>query len=260
MSNNESREKVKIEIERKEEFVGVSRTDYKSSTTIARSINDIFQNIFSDYNGCYIEPGNQFYGDASVTVVMDFIPGYDNGHNGALKAFELVGAKELGENARKNGPIASATIQHNQISKRNETYEITQDAVDILYELLLPNIKNNTKDNPRAFANKKLYQEGVDVSTGGYGYPTKEVIHEYMRCLDITQIMSLILPKSDEEGNRYIYEVTTARPLASVVGTELSTNYLIGITQYNQKAMSNIINECGYVTGGFASRVIPVVK
>lgn len=260
-NNNESRAKVKIEIDRKEEFVGITKTDYKTSTTLAKSINDIFQTVFSDYNGCYIEPGNQYYGEGAVTVVLDFIPGYDNGQGAPIKAFELIGSKELGENARRNGPIASATIQHNQINKQRETYELTQDAVDVLYELLLPSIKSTTKDNPKAFANRKLYQESVDNSTIGYGFTQKEVIHEYMRCLDITQLISLILPKSDEEGNRYIYEVTPARPLASMgFGNNLSTNYLFAITQYNQKAMTNIINECGFVTGGFASRVVPVVK
>lgn len=254
MSDNKAREKATLTITEKEEFKTPIRTDYKSATTLATSINSVFQEVFKDYNGCYVEPGNRSINENAVMLVLDFIPGYDNQHNAAYSAFQLVGTSKMGDNARRNGPIAAAVAQHNQVMSSKENYEITQDAVDILYELLIPIVAAQTKDNPKSFSAHGVYVEGPDKN----GY--REVIHEYIRCVDITKIISLILPDKDEDGSPLTYEILPARPVPTGInaGNAASMNYLYSITQYNKKGMENIVREYGYTAGAFTSRVITV--
>lgn len=238
---SEERKKVTMTVKSQEAFNGVSRVDYKSSVDLARSINSIFKDTFKDYNGCAVELGNPKAYEPPVVLILDFIPSYDNGNDAPLKAFKAIG--ENTDDKSHIGPIAASIMQHNQLVSTKETFEITQDAIDILNDLLDQNVKNLIGNNPTVakYRDRGVYVEGTE-QTGSPYAQSKTIIHEYVRCVDIEAVLKLILPEKNEEGNKVIYTVS---PMNLVCDKMNVAQYIFSITQHDVRAMSNIVAEYG---------------
>lgn len=260
-NNTHEREKLEVKISQKETFNGLSRIDYKSSTNLANSINSVFQTIFKDYNGCFIDLGNTSIGESPVVVVMDFIPTYDNGHGSEISAFQEFGYSAGPEKAA--GPIVSNITKHNHINKSRETFEITWDAVDVLHDFILPNVKSRLKENPKSYQKQNVFMESVEpVSTAMFCAP-KQVIHEYIRCIDIEAILKAILPETNELGNKVIYTIAPVNWIPSGFGfqnsqVQNSLEYLFAISQLDESAMKNLVAEFRRADPTVQNRVVTV--
>ena len=241
-NQKQEREKLTLNIEQKEDFTGTTYTDYRSSNTLASTINSIFRNLFKDYNGCYIEVGNISQQEAPISVVMDFKPGSNNNPDAEFEAFRKI-TEEDGK--RGAGPIIESMKAHNQMIDTKESFVITQDAADLLYDLIMPDIRCKMKADPRSFQSKGIYVEDVVATptTGGFGRVIN-VIHEYVRCIDINVLMKALLPEKNENGNKVVYEIKPVNYIPSF-GNFGGSNYLLSITQYDLTAMTNVLRECG---------------
>lgn len=260
--NREERKKITVDISQKETFNGLSRIDYKSSTNLANSINSVFQTIFKDYNGCFIDLGNMAIGESPVVVVMDFIPTYDNGFGSKISAFQEIGSSAGPEKAA--GPIVSNITKHNYINKSKETFEITWEAVDVLHKYILPNLKARLKETPKSYQKQKVFTESVEaVNTGMFSAP-KQVIHEYIRCLDIEAILKELLPETNDLGNKVIYTIAPVNWIPSGFGYQngqVQTNsleYLFAISQLDESAMKNLVAEFRRADPTVQNRVVTV--
>ncbi len=260
-NNTQKREKLEVKISQKETFNGLSRIDYKSSTNLANSINSVFQTIFKDYNGCFIDLGNMSIGESPVVVVMDFIPTYNNGHGSEISAFQELGS--AAGPAKAAGPIVSNITKHNYINKSKETFEITWDAVDVLHDFILPNVKSKLKEDPKSYQKQKIFMESVEqVSTGMFSAP-KQVIHEYIRCIDIEAILKAILPETNDLGNKVIYTIAPVNWIPSGFGfqngqVQNSLEYLFAISQLDESAMKNLVAEFRRADPTVQNRVVTV--
>ena len=240
-NQKQEREKLTLNIEQKEDFTGTTYTDYRSSNTLASTINSIFRNLFKDYRGCYIEVGNISQQEAPISVVMDFTPGSNNNPDAEFEAFRKI-TEEDGK--RGAGPIIESMKAHNQMIDTKESFVITQDAADLLYDLIMPDIRCKMKAEPRSFQSKGIYVEDVVATpTGGFGRVVN-VIHEYVRCIDINVLMKALLPEKNEKGNKVVYEIKPVNYIPSF-GNFGGSNYLLSITQYDLTAMANVLRECG---------------
>lgn len=241
-NQKQEREKLTLNIEQKEDFTGTTYTDYRSSNTLASTINSIFRNLFKDYRGCYIEVGNISQQEAPISVVMDFTPGSNNNPDAEFEAFRKI-TEEDGK--RGAGPIIESMKAHNQMIDTKESFVITQDAADLLYDLIIPDIRCKMKAEPRSFQSKGIYVEDVVATptTGGFGRVVN-VIHEYVRCIDVNVLMKALLPEKNEKGNKVVYEIKPVNYIPSF-GNFGGSNYLLSITQYDLTAMANVLRECG---------------
>ena len=70
------------------------------------------------------------------------------------------------------------------------------------------------------------------------------VIHEYVRCIDVNVLMKALLPENNEKGNKVVYEIKPVNYIPSF-GNFGGSNYLLSITQYDLTAMANVLRECG---------------
>lgn len=240
-NQKQQREKLTLNIEQKEDFTGTTYIDYRSSNTLATTINSIFKNIFKDYNGCYIEVGNINQQEAPISVIMDFMPGSNNNPDAEFEAFRKI-TKDDGRGA---GPIIESMKAHNQMIDTKESFVITQDAADMLYDLIVPDIRSRMKAEPRAFQSRGIYVEDVVATpTNGFG-GVVNVIHEYVRCIDINVLMKALLPEKNEKGNKVVYEIKPVNYIPSFGNFGGASNYLLSITQYDLTAMTNVLRECG---------------
>lgn len=241
-NQKQEREKLTLNIEQKEDFTGTTYIDYRSSNTLATTINSIFKNLFKDYHGCYIEVGNISQQETPISVVMDFTPGSTNNSDAEFEAFRKI-TDEDGK--RGAGPIIESMKAHNQMIDTKESFVITQDAADLLYDLIIPDIRSRMKADPRSFQSKGIYVEDVVATpvTGGFG-KVVNVIHEYVRCIDVNVLMKALLPEKNEKGNKVIYEIKPVNYIPSF-GNFGGSNYLLSITQYDLTAMNNVLRECG---------------
>ena len=250
MSEQQQREKLTLNIEQKEEFNGTTEIDYKSSNTLAMSINSIFKELFTDYNGCYIEVGNIAQGEIPISVVMDFIPGKVNDQSEGIAAFEQIAQSS---DNKRNGSIISGMVEHNQMIDSKVTYVITQDAVDLLYDLLVPGIRQTMKATPKAFQSRGIYVENIQTADTGYGptfgYNAQQVYHEYVRMIDINILLKAMLPEKNRKGNKVIYDIAPVRSMPNYFGFNAGgqgpSNYLFAISQYDLTAMTNVVREYG---------------
>lgn len=255
LTMSEERQKVTLTATQKEKFNGVSRVDYKSSVVLAQSINSIFKDTFKDYNGCAIEIGNPALNESPVIVIMDFIPTYDNGNDAPLRAFKAIGESDTQEE-KHIGSVAASVLQHNQMVTTKETYEITRDAIDIIHPLLIGGVKGLVKENPKAYRDRGVYVEGVEETNNIYA-PKKQIIHEYIRCVDIEALLKLMLPEKNEEGNKVVYTIATTNVVPDAINN-MNMSYIFSITQHDLTAMNNIINAYGRSNANFQSRIIQV--
>lgn len=258
------REKIEIKISEKEHFNGLARIDYKSSTNLARSINSVFQPIFKDYNGCFIDLGNPSIGEPPVIIVMDFIPSYNNGHGSEIAAFQEIGSSAGPSKAA--GPIVSDITKRNSINKSRETFEMTWDAVDVLHEFIVPALKGRLKEDPRSYQKQKVFMESVEQVQQGMFTAPKQVIHEYIRCLDIEVILKAILPETNELGNKVIYTIAPVNWIPSGFGyqnnnqIQNSLEYLFAISQLDESAMKNLVAEFRRGDPTVQNRVVTSIK
>ena len=249
---SEERQKVTLNVAQKEKFNGVSKVDYKSSVTLAQSINSIFKDVFKDYNGCAIEIGNPNLNDPAVVVIMDFIPTYDNGNDAPLRAFKAIGESD-GDKSHI-GAIAQSILQHNQMVSTKETYDITMDAIDVLHDLMLKTIK--VSRTPKAYRDQHVYVEGVEETSNPYA-SKKYIIHEYIRCVDIEALLKLMLPEKNEEGNKVIYTINPTNVVPDNITNSMS--YIFSITQHDLVAMSNFNRAHGQRNNqNIQSNIVPV--
>lgn len=257
-NQKQQREKLTLNIEQKEDFTGTTYIDYRSSNTLASTINSIFKNLFKDYSGCYIEVGNINQQEAPISVVMDFMPGSNNNPDAEFEAFRKI-TKDDGRGA---GPIIESMKAHNQMIDTKESFIITQDAADLLYDLITPNIKVKMKADPRNFQSRGIYVEDVVATpTGGFGSGVVNVIHEYVRCIDINTLMKALLPEKNEKGNKVTYEIKVVNYIPSFGtfnGNNGTSNYLLSITQYDLTAMANVVREYGITDPTVRNRFITV--
>lgn len=267
MSKNQNtetqREKIKVEFSQKESFNGLSRIDYKSSTNLARSINSVFQPIFKDLNGCFIDLGNLSNGEPPVIVVMDFIPGFDNGNGAELSAFQEIGSAN--KVTKGVGPIVSDITKQNQINRSKETFEITWEAVDVLHDFIIPSVKARLKENPKSYQNSRVFTESVESVNTGMFTPPKQVIHEYIKCLDIEAILKAILPETNELGNKVIYTIAPVNWIPTGFGynsgqVQNSLEYLFAISQLDESAMKNLVAEFRMADPTVQNRVVTSIR
>lgn len=247
MSDNTKKEPLRLEFEEQDEFKGATSTDFITSARLAKIINNIFYPVFKDYNGCVIEPN--FYNpqgvpnpdDSNVRLTLDFIPGYNNNEGGHYSAFVPVGTKSSEANSGL-GKVAAAALNFNARVKTSETYEISEEAIEILYDYMSVSRMKFLKPNVLSFMNNRIISELVE-GISSFGYPQNNVIHEQVNGLDINKLIRSIMPNKDDKGDKFYYYIQIIRALDITGNNAIQgppTNYLYSITQLSNDKVSEL--------------------
>lgn len=240
-----------------------------TTTDISKYVNTLFSKLFADYTGCIIKidqsatpnnPQNQLNERHPVLCDLYFTVGAPKGDDNRLRAFDIIGHDSSNEEApkKKNRMNFVSRMEVFQMAMtENKTSVITQDAVDIIQDLLWYELKSNM---PKEVTPKVFNERGIAVETvtsgsvnGNMFGNTNEnkIVYGVIRFIDINEILHLIF--GDEENSRCHYEVRPVRPTASMyAGAGMMPNmqmgeqkWLLYVNKLNEKGIRDILTELG---------------
>ena len=247
MSNTNAgkREKLRLTFPDKQKFKGTIKQEFMTTNKLSRIFNNIFRNIFKDYNGCVIQPADpRVNPNQTVLLQLDFIPGMNNGAGG-IAAFGLVGDNGKVTNYGNNGSrVATMLEMNNRLNNQGlATYTITQDAADILSEYTIMS-RPGIEVTRNIMASRCA--EWVDANQ------YQRTIHQSIDCMDINKLISGMMEQAEEKGDRYFYQVFPIRPyyIKNPDGTidqsrQPSANYLYSVMQLSKKDVDEMAIELG---------------
>lgn len=239
--------KAKLYLAEPVEFDGTSEAKYLTTISICKYINELMRGAFVDYVGCTVTPNagnNKSLCGEAISVDLYFAPNSDNGKGSAIRAFCPVGTdnKKEPESTPVKNNYVSLALQHNTRVTTTSTMQITQNAIDMLYDLLLSPLKANVQPNPKSFSSRGLAVETTDASQ--YGNP-KPYVYNIIRGVSLDAIMKVIF---GDKQNNFEFQVTPIKPVLATQGINgsLDSKWLFVISKLDKNELGDIMNELGY--------------
>lgn len=223
---------------------------------LMKKVNTFFGNIFADYKGCNInvdinadpkDPQAGLNMNHPVTVDLFFAPTNDD-DDSKIKGFNIIAGKKVEKTEGKMNYLARVSAYNNALTE-NKTTCITQDAVDILYDLLWYEIKKVMSENctPKNFNDRGISVESSSSSTDAFGNVTSKIVYGVVRYIDINEILHLIY--GNDEDSRCFYKTTPIRPIvpmyAGMAPSQMTVKWILLINRMNENNMRDVLNELG---------------
>lgn len=230
----------------------------------SKYVNAIFSRIFSDYAGCVIridqstnpnDPQAQLNMMHPVQVDLYFklTPTGDN--EGTIRAFKLVGEKDPKEETTPAGSMGytNKIANWNAAITQNKVTCITQEAVDIIYDLLWYELK---KYIPEKNLNAKIYNDrGISVETcintnmtPGYQNENNKVVYGVIRYVDINEVFKLLFGAKVDDA-KVFYQINPVKPIVQymvgMTGNVGEQKWLLCLNRLNEKSLRNVLAELG---------------
>lgn len=236
------RQPLKLNIDHPEEFTGAIKCKYLTTLDLSKRINSMLRPLFKDYKGCFIEPATSTdpYAVGPVNVRLYFLP-MSNNREGQYTAFVEAGTSfEAPKKVKSNGIIAAA-LKMNAVTRRSESYEPTQELVDIIYyNFLAYGVKSKIKPTVKDFMEKGIVTESVAENRNVYG--SSQLIYSQINGVDIARIIQVRC--GDKKGKEYMVIPTRAIPTATNTAT---TNWWYCISELDRREVERMANEMGYM-------------
>lgn len=238
-----------------------------TTTDVSKYVNTIFGRIFSDYKGCVIKidqtanpnnPQSQLSAAHPVLCDLYFAIGSSPKDDKRLKAFEIIGHESEEEVPKKKNRMNFVSrMEVFQMSmSENKTSVITQDAIDIIQDLLWYELRSNL---PKQVTPKVINERGIAVETCSrgtaqqnmFGAPVESnnVVYGVIRFVDINEILHMVF--GDDEDTRCHYDVRPVRPTASMYAGMMPNmnngeqKWLLYVMKLNEKAVRDVLTELG---------------
>ena len=230
----------------------------------SKYINALFSRIFSDYAGCVIridQSANS--GDVQaqlnaahpvqVDLYFNATPAGDN--EGTIRAFRLAGEKDATDEATPAGSMGytNKIASWNAAITENKVTCITQEAVDIMYDLLWYELK---KYIPEKNLTPKIYNDrGISVetcinnnATPFYQNENQKVVYGVIRYIDINEVFKLIFGAKINDA-KVFYQISPVKPIipymVGMTGNIGEQKWLLCLNRLNEKSVRNILTELG---------------
>lgn len=230
---------------------------------VAMIVNAFFGRIFSDYKGCYVrvDQGNSnspqqdlnMYHPVQLDLYFDLNANPEN--EGTIKAFKLIGNKDAAKgasNPNRMNYVERAT-HYNAAIIENKVTDITQDAVDIMYDLLWYEIRKVVPSNctPKHFNDRGIAVETYITENG------ERKIIGVIRYVDINEVFKLIYGKTKDNGKCW-YQINPIKPIAipgimnnmvaTQNGVQINEKWLLYLMRLNEKSLRDVVGELGTAT------------
>lgn len=212
------------------EFDGLLKTKFTTTVELAKTVNEMFRPVFSDYEGCLILP-NQMGGFDTIVYFCD-------------KGIQDERLKALRPVVQQGNLNISQRINNLNRRYQNKTYELTEDCKDIFSEFMVKERNSNKV---------RWNQLVVEKAENNYNSCT---IHVQLNGIDIMKILKKIYG-STVKGNRTDYSMKLERGIGVVNGAGLFANYLVSILQLDTKEVERVAQSVGMVP---LADTIPMVK
>lgn len=230
----------------------------------SKYVNAFFSRIFSDYAGCIIridqtinpeDPQSQLKMAHPVQVDLYFKATPTGENEGAIRAFRLAGEKDSKDEATPAGSMGytNKITSWNAAITENKVTCITQEAVDIMYDLLWYELRRNI---PEKNINAKIYNDrGISVETciNNSGMPSyqndnNKIVYGVIRYVDINEVFKLIFGDKVDDA-KVFYQINPIKPIiqfmVGMAGNIGEQKWLLYLNRLNDKSMRNILSELG---------------
>lgn len=246
-------------------FPSTNEMSIMTTSTCCKYINRLLSGIFADYKGCRIvidQSGNSMDPQANlsmnhpVQLELFFAVTKTDDMSGRIKAFKLINEEKIEkkQSASKMNYVSIVTA-YNAAMRENKCTEITQDAVDILSDLLWYELRSNMPEdctvknfNERGIALETVQSADTNIYTG---QNSPKIIYGVVKYVDINSIFAMLFNKEDD-GNMY-YEVRPIKPIipAMVGGYNTAAfgdqKWLLAVDRISEKTMKDLLTELGTV-------------
>ena len=230
-NEKESREKFKIIVDDLEVEPGVAQTNYVLSSEIQQKISELFKSVFADYKGCIFEVLN---GEPTISLLFNRKK-YDED--------ERVGSYRIGE--KSGSSVIDRRRNQDRQMQEGDRYYLTDDAKDVVSDLLIPRLYNNGNINWKLIVSD--YQERNQ--NNYYMMPNQIPVYTKVSGLSLNRILNANLiegfASKDKDGNKVEHGATLAAPL-NYMNYQQGSVYVLTITTITVNNLNKIYEKLGF--------------
>lgn len=230
-NEKESREKFKIIVDDLEVEPGVAQTNYVLSSEIQQKISELFKSVFADYEGCIFEVSN---GEPTISLLFNRKK-YDED--------ERVGSYRIGE--KSGSSVIDRRRNQDRQMQEGDRYYLTDDAKDVVSDLLIPRLYNNGNINWKLIVSD--YQERNQ--NNYYMMPNQIPVYTKVSGLSLNRILNANLlegfASKDKDGNKVEHGATLAAPL-NYMNYQQGSVYVLTITTITVNNLNKIYEKLGF--------------
>lgn len=220
-NDKKEREKMKLEVKSRK-FDGVNSTELTTTVDLAKMINSLFRPVFSDYEGCLVQPVN----DGSLTVTL-FLKDKGQVNDGSIKA--MISSRDMAKE-NKDSAVARVLSLNNTLSPKK--YSLTQDAKDILEDFLIVPFRNG----------KIQWNNYVTEVNEQNGY--QQTIYLQVMNLDLNKILRVIYGDKIEDGSKVVYNANIIKPIGVAING-LEQTFMVNVIQLNVSKLEEVAQKVG---------------
>lgn len=203
------------------EFDGVMKSKLTTTISLAKTVNQLFRPVFTDYEGCIIAP-DQF---GQLQAALYFKDKGMNGRDNSIKT--LVPVTE-----RVQGTSPIDRIARMNLRNSNKSYDVSEDTKEILSEFIY---SRGDKVNW-----SQHIVEQTERNYNGYSIYVKVI------GIDLVRLVRKIYG-GKIDGSRIDYNVSIVKPIGMSMVGGVNQNYLINIQQLDSKEVERLASEIGVV-------------
>ena len=269
-------DKATLNFKSKPKFPATNDNMLITSKDLCKYINTLMSNIFADFAGSkvYVDQGTTDVNGMAVPmnpahpvqIELYFNLVQHDENEKRIYAFRSIvdSVKEAAGHTGKGKSYIAQVLGHNMAITQNKSSEITEDAMDILGQMLWYDVASRMSNKPTAkeFAKKGIY---IEASTSAANTPymnqlnNQRVVYNIVRFVDINSILSMLF---DDEGEKLFYQVVQIKPIMPVVGGYVvpvagaDQKWLFNVFRINQEKFADLCNELGAFSTGNGMNIV----
>lgn len=231
-----TKKKLTLKVEDPMSFDGFIDTYYTDSISLSERIHEFMDSFFADYFGTKIQIDAQTRSPLCILAFKE-----NQAESNLFRGIERAVSKAGDMNDRIN---MINSMQGNGFGNRRKMYRLTQDAKELLEDI----VPNMAKDNKGNVNWDKITGEdtfGNNINNYGQNYLF------YRVNVDLNRLVRAMFGAKNKEGENYQYMVNVGNPLVPTADTKgriIANNWQLFIMRLNSDAVNRIARNYGYGT------------
>ena len=236
VETEEKRVPYTVEIDETIPFNADAETKILTSNELCKLANELFRQLFADYEGCYFEMSKN--GPATITAVFN----HGKHEEGRHYAVDMAAAKDAGND------VIQRARAFDRLAKEGDRYHITEDGKDIFKKFLAPRfVERNGKVNWGL-----IVSDYVERPNAFYGTATQ---YTKIEGIDPRQLCFALFGAKEENGERLDYAVEVRASVSSYNTYGLvAPNYALYILRAHEDNLKETYEKLGF--GAVGSGII----
>lgn len=226
------------------DFPGLHQMMVTTSIQLCTDLNQIFYNVFSDYNGMTINQDQMPTGGIALYATLFFLPG--SRHKTASAS--TVEATQIINQINTNANLVERQLAMSRMSRQAKQFRLTDQARKFLASYIC-DFKINHSNQPKKLVERVRWNEceieQVDQVQQTYLRQPIQQTYLTLKYISLEKILSSIYGKTNENGNPIQYQVQVATQLPNVIGGIQQNNKLLTVAMVDVEQVNTLIEKLG---------------